>query len=71
MNPAGLIFVALGIFALSGSIFDWEFFMNSRKVRFLAKFLTRTGARIFYGLLGSGFIVVGILTAMGIIKDAN
>jgi hypothetical protein len=71
MNPGGLILVAVGIFALSGAIFDWEWFMNNRKARLFVTILSRTGARIFYGLLGSGFVVAGILFAMGIIKDSN
>jgi hypothetical protein len=71
MDPFGLIFVAVGIFTLCGAIFDWDWFMNNRKARFFVTILTRNGARIFYALLGIGFIVFGILFAMGIIKNAN
>lgn len=71
MNPVGLILVAIGMFAVCGAVFDWDWFMSHRKARFFVTILTRTGARIFYALLGSGLIVVGILFAMGIAKDSN
>ncbi len=50
-----------------GSICDWEWFMNSRKGRRMVKLITRTGARILYGVLGLGLVVVGVLALMGII----
>jgi hypothetical protein len=67
MGP-GLIFLAIGIFTLSGAIFDWDWFMNSRKAKFFVTIFSRPGARIFYGLLGSGFFVLGILAMFGVIS---
>ena len=61
MIPVGLIFVALGMFAMCGAIFDRDSFMNGRKARFFVTILTRTGARIFCVFLGSGLMVFGIL----------
>ncbi len=52
MNPLGLFFVGVGVFALAGSICNWDWFMNARKARFMVAILTRNGARIFYALLG-------------------
>ena len=52
---------------MAGAICDWDWYMNSRKARFFVSILSRNGARIFYGLLGLAFVVVGVLAAMGII----
>ena len=70
MDPVGLIFVAIGIFAICGAALDWEWFMNHRKARFMTAIFGRSGARIFYGLLGSGLSVFGVLFALGIIKNS-
>lgn len=64
MNLFGLIFVAAGAFSLLGGICDWEWFMNSRKARFIVKILSRNGARIFYTVLGIIIVVFGILVTM-------
>ena len=45
--------------------------MNARKARFMVKILTRNGARIFYGCLGIGLLVFGILGTFGIIDLSN
>jgi hypothetical protein len=66
MNPIGLLFVGVGGFALTGAVCNWDWFMNARKVRFMVAILTRTGARILYGLLGAGLVVWGILVAAGV-----
>jgi hypothetical protein len=67
MNPVGLIIGAAGAFSMLGAICNWDWFMNARKARFMVKILTRNGARIFYGILGLGLVVLGVLATMGII----
>lgn len=67
MNFFGLIFVAFGAYAVAGAAYDWEFFMNSRKSRFMVAVLGRNGARIFYGVLGIALIVLGILGVLGVV----
>jgi hypothetical protein len=67
MNLFGLVFVAAGAFSLLGGVCDWEWFMNSRKARFMVTILSRNGARIFYSILGLLIIVFGIVVTMGII----
>lgn len=67
----GFAVAAVGVFAICGGVFDWDFFMNHRKARFFIRLLGRTGARIFYGLLGSGLVVTGTLMVMGIIGDSR
>ena len=70
MNPIGLLLVAAGLFSICGAAFDWDFFINSRKARFFVSTFGRTGARIFYGLLGLGIVILGTLITMGVLKDA-
>lgn len=65
------VLVAVGVFSISGSVFNWEWFMNHRKARFFSNLLGRAGARIFYGILGIAFIVLGILFATGIIQKSG
>lgn len=67
MNPVGLIFIAAGAFSMLGAICNWDWFMNARKAKFMVNILTRDGARIFYGILGLGLVVLGVLVRMGII----
>ena len=71
MNLLGLLFVGIGLFTIAGAWFDWDWFMNARKARFMVKILTRNGARIFYGCLGIALLVFGILGTFGIIDLSN
>ena len=71
MNPIGFFFVAAGIFAIAGAVCDWDWFMNARKARFVVALLTRNGARIFYGLLGAGLAVLGVMLALGLIEASR
>lgn len=70
MNPVGFFLVAAGLFSICGAAFDWDFFMNHRKARFLVSVLGRTGARVFYFLIGLVVTILGALIAAGILKDA-
>ena len=67
MNPIGLLIVAAGAFAIAGAIFNWNWFMNHRRARFLVRVLSRTGTRIFYGILGLALTILGILGTLGIV----
>jgi len=68
MNPIGLLFVAIGFFSAGTAIFDWPWVMNTRQARLLSGLITRPGARVVYGVLGVGAIVVGVLMTTGIIE---
>jgi len=65
----GIIAILVGLFTLGGAIGNWDWFMNNRRVRFVVAILSRTGARIFYGLLGALFIVLGLLAMMGVLRS--
>jgi hypothetical protein len=67
MNPIGLIIIGIGVFSFAGGIFNWDWFMNSFKARLVVKTFTRSGARIFYCILGIALVVGGMLATFGII----
>lgn len=69
MNPIGLIFIAAGLFSICGAAFDWDWFINSRKARFFVATFGRTGARVFYALLGISIVLIGVLIAFGIVRN--
>jgi endoglycosylceramidase len=69
MNASGLIFVAAGIFSICGAAFDWDWFINSYKARFFVTIFGRTGARIFYGLLGIVIVVMGLLMMLDVLYN--
>ena len=71
MNPLGLVFAAIGLFAICAAGLDWEWFMNHRKARFLVGVLGRAGARVFYAILGIGLVVLGVLVAAGILRGTE
>lgn len=50
------LFLAIGLLFILAAIFNWDFWFESRRVKFIAKLITRTGARIFYALIGIAFI---------------
>jgi Immunity protein 17 len=71
MKYLDLILIAVGVFALCGAAFEWEWFMNHHKARFVSAILGRIGARIFYALLGIGLIVFGVLSALGVVQNTR
>ena len=71
MYQTGLICIGSGVIAVIGAGFDWDWFMNHRKTQFFNRIFGRTGARIVYALLGTSLIVLGIMLALGIIRDAR
>ena len=68
-EPLALLLVPAGLFAIAGGVFNWEWFMSSRKARTLVKFIGRGGARVFYCLLGSAITIVGLLITFGVIAS--
>ena len=63
MNPAGFILIAIGLFTLTGGLFNWNWFMHTRRAAALARTIRPAGARIFYILLGILVILFGLLLA--------
>jgi Immunity protein 17 len=63
----GLVAILAGGFGITCATFDWDWFMLAPKARFWVRILGRTGTRWFYGLLGSAFVVAGLLVAAGVL----
>ncbi len=62
MNIAFMLIMALGgIFSICGAIFNWDFFFENYKARPVVKLIGRTGARVFYVLIGLLCIFFGIM----------
>jgi hypothetical protein len=70
-HPAYLFLVAGGLFSVCGAVFDWDFFFNNYRARPIVAMLGRTGARVFYALLGAAIMILGILLATGTIQNAR
>ena len=69
MDYKGLIFSLIGVFTLVCAYYEYEWFMNNRKVRFLSKILgRRSRARVFYIGLGILMITLGILGTFKVIN---
>ncbi|MBT3266017.1 hypothetical protein HN371_02635 [Candidatus Poribacteria bacterium] len=63
MSPWGLLLVAIGILAMLGGVFDWDWFMAQYKERLLIRRVGRTGARVFYVCMGAGVVAWGFVVA--------
>ena len=62
------VIFAIGLFALLGGVMNWDFFMNHRKTQIIIKMFGRNGARVFYGILGTGIMLFGVAWMIGIVK---
>jgi hypothetical protein len=60
MNWWAILLIAIGVYCGVSAIFDWDFFMENRRARWVSNVLTRNGARIFYVLMGLVVIGIGI-----------
>ena len=56
-----IIFILIGLFVLAGAGFNLDFFMENRRAQLFVSLLGRTGARIFYIILGLGFVIFGLI----------
>ncbi len=54
-----IIFFAVGLFSIIGSVLDWNYFLEHRRARLIMRLLGRKGARIFYTLMGIGMLYLG------------
>jgi len=69
MNMTAMLLILTGLFAISGAGFDWDWFMENHKARFMSELLgSRTRGRIFYLILGVGIAPIGFLGIFRIIE---
>jgi hypothetical protein len=67
----GAVAIVLGGVCLAAAIFNWPWSYELHKTRFLERLFGRTGARIFFALLGLGLIALGIAIALGFAPNAT
>ena len=70
-EPAALLLVLAGLFAMAGGVFDWEWFMNNRKAQALVNWLGRGVARVFYVILGLAIAILGLLITFGVVASGR
>jgi hypothetical protein len=61
------LIVLVGAFTISGGLFNWNWFMLSRRARLIVRILGRGGARIFYVILGAVISVFGLFTVVAVL----
>lgn len=61
----GIFLLIAGLFSIICAAADWDWFMNHRKTRLWVKLFGRNGTRIFYTILGSIFLILGIIFSTG------
>jgi small neutral amino acid transporter SnatA (MarC family) len=54
------LFVFLGLLSVIAALFNFEWYFGTSNARTFVNLLGRSGARIFYGLLGLALIVCGV-----------
>ena len=63
----GVLMAAAGLFVLAGSLFNWDWYWERRRTRVWVDLFGRTGARLFYGVVGLAVLVWGSLMVAGVI----
>ncbi len=56
-----VIFVLLGLFVIVCAIKDFDWFMEHRRAKIFLKLFGRSGARVFYGIIGIAIIALTVL----------
>ncbi len=68
MINIGIVIMVAGAFIVAAGIFQWKWFMNTRRAKFFLSKFGEKGVRIFYIVSGAVTIVIGLLAVLGIIK---
>lgn len=67
MSFTGLFFLGVGVFVLVAAAINWDWFFEHRKSQLFVSLFGRTGARVFYALLGAGISAYGAGSLLGMI----
>jgi len=70
-EPAAILLVLAGLFAMAGGAFDWEWFMNNRKAQAFVNLLGRGSARVFYIILGLAIAIPDLLITFGVVASGR
>ncbi len=57
--------VLVGLLSVAASYFNWDWYFNNYRARFLVKIIGRRGARIFYTFLGLFLVGLGLSILLG------
>lgn len=60
----GLFLAAAGLVAIGGARYQWRWFMDHPKARFIIRLLGRERTRIFYTALGVVLLALGLALAL-------
>jgi small neutral amino acid transporter SnatA (MarC family) len=63
----GAVPLLIGLLLLAGGALGWSWLLRSRRARTLVSLIGRTGARIFYVIIGLLLSILGILTLAGVV----
>ena len=69
MRNMGIVIMAAGALVITAGIFQWKWFMNTRRAKFFLNKFGEKGVRIFYIISGSIVMILGLLAVVGIIKE--
>ena len=58
------LFIGLGVFSVVAAVLDLEWYFQTSAAQTFVRWLGRTGARLFYVLLGVGLIACGVLAIL-------
>ena len=58
------LFIGLGVFTVVAAVLDLEWYFQTSAAQTFVRWLGRTGARLFYVLLGIGLISCGVLAIL-------
>ena len=56
--------IGLGVFSVVAAVLDLEWYFQTSAAQTFVRWLGRTGARLFYVLLGIGLISCGVLAIL-------
>ncbi len=67
MNLLALFYlmIGVGILILVAALTNWAWFFKQRRAQSLIKLVGRNGARVFYGVMGALFCVIGWMVISG------
>jgi small neutral amino acid transporter SnatA (MarC family) len=55
-----ILFILLGLFSIIAAIGNMDWYFQTEGARFFVRYFGRTGARVFYVLLGLALIACGV-----------
>ena len=58
------LFIGLGLFSVIAAVLNLEWYFQTSAAQTFVRWLGRTGARLFYVLLGVGLILCGVLAIL-------